>query len=267
MLVKEKKINYLISINNIEDINDFKKVGITTFLFPLKDYSIGYESYYTKDEINSINEEKYVLVNRLLNTKEIEEIKEILPKLKCKGIIFEDVGLINVLKDAPFEKILFMNHFNCNSYSINYNLEYVDSVFVSNELTYNEYKIITEKVNKKVILNVFGYNQIMYSKRKLLTNFNKEFNLKETYDNIIKDQNSDVKFKIIEQNDETIILSSKIFDGRRLLDLNNVKYFYINSSFISKEDIIKFINNEDVNGTDDGFLEKATIYKVKGERK
>lgn len=265
MSVEEKKTNILVSVNNIEDINDYKKVGITTFLFALKDYSIGYETTFSIEEINNINEEKYVLINRLLNSDEIDKLKTIIPKLNCKGIIFEDIGLINIIKNQ--EKILFINHFNCNSLSINYWLEYVTSVVVSNELTYEEYEIITKNVNKSIVLNIFGYNQVMYSKRKLLSNFNEQFNLDKTYNNVIKDQNGDVSFRMIEQNDETIVLSNKIFDGRRLFNLNNVKFFYINTSFISKDNVLKFLNNQVVDETNDGFLSHATYYKVKGEGK
>ena len=259
----EKKVTkFLVSINNINDIKDYKKVGVTTFLFPIKDYSIGYENSFSIDEINSVNEKKYVLINRLLNTSEIESVKSVIDKLNVDGIIFEDIGLYNILKDYSFEKILFMNHFNTNSISINYNLNYFDSVFVSNELTYDEYNIITSKAKKELILSIFGYNQVMYSKRELLSNFNTHFNLNKTYKNTIKDKNSDTRFNIVEQNGETIVLSSKIFDGRRLLNLDNIKYYYLNTSYIDKEIALSFIKGEDILNSDEGFLDKATYYKL-----
>ena len=263
MLVKEKKINYLININNVKDIEDYKKVGITTFCFALKNYCIGYENTFSIEEINNINEDKYVIINKVLDTKEIEELKSVINTIKAKGFIFEDIGLINNI-DETYEKILYMNHFNCNSVSANVWLNYVDSVVLSNELTFDEYKTITSKINKDIVLNVFGYNQVMYSKRKLLSNYNDNFNQEHTYKNEIKDKYGNVKFNIIEQDYNTIILSEKIFDGRRLLELDNVKYFYINSSFINKEDILKFIEGESVENTDEGFLDKPSFYKVKG---
>ena len=61
--------NYLVSINNLNDINIYKKAGITTFLFALKDYSIGYETTFTTNEINNLNVTKYVLINTLLNSR------------------------------------------------------------------------------------------------------------------------------------------------------------------------------------------------------
>ena len=263
MLVQEKKTNYLISINSLSDIEKYKKEGLTSFLFALKDYSVGYESTFTIDEINNINEKKYVLINRLLDTKEIEELIKIINTIKCDGFIFEDVGLINNINDT-YEKILFINHFNTNSVTINNWLEYVDSVVLSSELTYDEYKTILSKVNKDVVLNVFGYNQIMYSKRSLLTNYNDHFNQEYTYKNTIKDQNSDFMLKILEQNGETIILSNKIFNGSRLFNLNNVKYYMFNTSYINIEDVIKFINTNEIDNSDEGFLDKPSFYKLKG---
>ena len=266
MLVQEKKTKILVSINNIEDIADYKKVGVTTFLFALKDYSIGYEKTYTIDEINNINEKKYVLINRLLNTKEIEELKSIINTIKCDGFIFEDVGLINNINDT-YEKILFINHFNTNSSTINTWLTYCDSVVLSSELTYDEYKTILSKVNKDVVLNTFGYNQVMYSKRSLLTNYNEHFNQDKTYKNTIKDKNSELRFKILEQNGETIVLSNSIFNGSRLFNLDNVKYYMFNTSYISKEDVINFINTGNIDNSDEGFLDKPSFYKLKGGNK
>ncbi len=263
MLVQEKKTNCLVSINNLSDIEKYKKVGLNTFLFALKDYSVGYEKTYTIDEINNINEKKYVLINRLLDTKEIDELIKIINTIKCNGFIFEDVGLINNINDT-YEKILFINHFNTNSITINNWLTYVTSVVLSSELTYDEYKTITSKVNKDVVLNVFGYNQIMYSKRSLLTNYNEHYNQEHTYKNTIKDQNSDLKYKILEDNGETIILSNKIFNGSRLFNLDHIKYYMFNTSYINTDDVIKFIETDNIDNSDEGFLDKPSFYKLKG---
>ena len=266
MLVQEKKTKILVSINNLEDIAKYKKVGVSTFLFALKDYSVGYEKTYTIDEINNINEKKYVLINRLLDTKEINELINIINTIKCDGFVFEDVGLINNI-DNSYEKILFINHFNTNSLTINNWLSYVDSVVLSAELTYSEYETILSKVNKSVVLNSFGYNQIMYSKRKLISNYHDHFNQDYTYKNTIKDQNSELKFQILEDNGETIVLSNKIFNGSRLFNLDNVKYYMFNTSYIDTDIVIEFIMTDKVDNSDEGFLDKPSFYKLKGGNK
>lgn len=263
---EKKKTKLLVTINNIDDIEKYKKVGVSTFVFALKDYSIGYEKTYSYDEINKINEKKFVLINQVLDNNKLDSLRSILPYIEVDGFIFEDIGLINVFKELNIkgQKILFMNHFNCNYESINTWLDYVDSVFVSNELTYEEIKEITLKSKKEVVLHILGYNQIMYSKRKLLSNYYKYNNKKEVkLKNTIKDKASDIKFNVIEDDNGTIFLSCKVFDGRRLLELENVLYYYMNTSYISFDAVVKFINNETIDGTDEGFLDKKTIYKLK----
>ena len=88
----------ILTIDDLKYIDDYREVGITTFLFPLKDYSVGYNTY-TLDEINSINvSNKYILLNRVLDCKDIDNLKEVLKNLKdIKGIVFEDIGLIELV--------------------------------------------------------------------------------------------------------------------------------------------------------------------------
>lgn len=262
---EKKKTKLLVSINNINDIEKYKMVGISTFVFALKDYSIGYEKSFSYEEINSIKEKKYVIINQVLDNNKIDSLKQILPKLNVDGFIFEDIGLINLFRDLNIkgQKILFMNHFNCNYESVNLWLDYVDSVFISNELTYDELKEIASKCKKEIVLHVFGYNQIMYSKRKLLSNYYKYNEKKIKLKNTIKDKASEIKFNVIEDNNGTVFLSCKVFDGRSLLVLENVLYYYMNTSYINIEDVINFIKGEEVDNSDDGFLNKKTIYKLK----
>ncbi len=261
--------NYLISINNLNDIEKYKKVDISTFLFALKDYSIGYENTFTIDEINNVNETKYVLINALLTSADIDNLKKVIVNLDVNGFIFEDVGLINVLNELNIKakKILYMNHFNCNSVSANAWLNYCDSVVLSNELTLAEYTYITEHVESPIVLNVFGYNEIMYSKRKLLSNYYQKFMIDGNELNTIEDQVSHIKFHLVETDLGTIALSEHIFNGSKLLNLNNVLFYYLNTSFISTDEVIKFINNEALTNTDEGFLNTPTIYKLRGDNK
>ena len=55
------KNKLLIRINNLLEIEEYYKEGITNFLFPLSCYSIGYNTF-NLDEINSIKD-KYNVEN------------------------------------------------------------------------------------------------------------------------------------------------------------------------------------------------------------
>ena len=178
-----------------------------------------------------------------------------------------DLGIYQSVKKMglDLELILFQNHFNCNKESINFWLDRVDSVVVSNELTFNELKYITDNSKKEVVLHLYGYNQVMYSRRKLLTNFSEEFNLINKSKNIIEDKATHIKFRVFENDYGTVMYSDKIFNGKRLIDLNNIKYFYVNTTMIDHKELMDFLRtNRNMNDNEDeGFLDRETIYKLK----
>lgn len=259
----------LLVLDNPLYLNDYRKVGVTTFLFPLKGFCVGYREY-SLDEINKIDvSNKYLLVNRVLDCKGIDAFKRIIANFQgIKGIFFEDIGVYQSLKNVNYsgEMILFQNHFNCNQKSIDFWLDRVNSVVVSNELTYKELEYIASNVKGEIVLHLYGYNQVMYSRRKLLTNFYNEFELDKHDKRVIEDKATHVKFRAYENEYGTVMYSEKIFNGHKLLNLDNVKYFYVNSTLINHDLLMSFlkdVNRPLDNEEDDGFLEKETIYKLK----
>ena len=67
--MENKKI--LITINDLKDINRLKKLGITNYVYPLKDFCVGYPNTFL---ISDIPNDGYVLVNRILDNKGILEL-------------------------------------------------------------------------------------------------------------------------------------------------------------------------------------------------
>lgn len=269
-LVSEKMKNkFLISINKLSDIEVYKKVGVTTFLLPLQNFAVGYENSFNIEEINKYGKDNYCLVNRMLDCKGIDELKNVILQLKTiKGIIFEDIGVYELIKELGLniETIYFPNHFNTNYESINYFLNKgISSAFISNELTKEEIKDILNNANKELIVHVFGYNQAMYSRRLLLSNFNSYYDLPNNRMTDIKEVHSGHEFKVVENDSGTVLYNGVIFDGRELLHLNNVKYFYINSSFIEQNVILDFLTGNEIANSNNGFLDKETIFKLRSE--
>ena len=114
--------NLLVTINNLEIINELKKVGVSTFLFPLKGYTVGFPNTY---EIEDIKEENsYIFINRILPSDDIDQLKAILLNLpnNIKGIMFDDLGILEIIKNIEIEKVLYLNHFSTNYESINYSI-------------------------------------------------------------------------------------------------------------------------------------------------
>ena len=257
----------MVNIKDIKEIDEYLNGGVSNFLVPLENFGVGYETISISD-ISQINKNFYLLINRILTTKEILKLKDILVDLKnpyIKGIFFEDIGIWEVLKeiDKPWEKIYYPNHFGTNYASINSFLNRgIDSMVVSNELTYKEIEEITKKVLKPVVINVYGYNQIMYSRRNLISNFNAEFDLDLEKDNEIREKITKKQLKIKENQYGTVIFDEKIYQNFHLMDLkDNIKFYYVNTTFLEVSEVLNAIS-EQKQGDDSGFLNRKTVYKI-----
>ena len=258
----------MINIENISDIDYYKKIGINNFLFAINDFSIGYKTF-DINEIKHIKENKYLLINRILNNEDCEKFKEIKKELEyIDGIIFEDIAIYNILKDFKINLIWNQTHFATNYKSINHWLELTHSAVISNELTSNELKEILNNTNKPLILNIFGKNPIMYSRRTLITNFNKNFNLSDNKEVILKEPITNNEFLATENNFGTFIFNNKYFNIIPYLkdfDDEKILFYLINPCGLEKEEINELINGELLENSDDGFMNKKTIYKLRGE--
>lgn len=257
-----KNKDILITINRLEDIKTLKELGVTKFVFPLKEFCVGIPNTFL---VSEITEKGYIFVNRILDNDGIDKLKDILNNLPKNiiGIIFDDLGIIEIIKNLQIEKILYLSHFNTNVQSVNLYLEYVDTVILSTDNTKEELEYIVKNANKKITLFTFGYTGVMYSRRLLLDNYSKYYNI-EKENKIIVD-NTGHKFIVYENNYGTYFYHEKIFNGLELLDLD-AKYYFFNSVFLNMSQIKNILNGkiEDLN-TDKGFLYTETIYKLKGD--
>lgn len=257
----------LICVEDEKHLPEYQNIGLANFLFPLRGYTVGYTDY-SVEQINKIEvSNKYVMLNRVLDCCDVDNLKKTLPKLEnVKGLVYEDIAVYQLVKDLklPFELIFYQNHFGTNVNSVNFWLERVDSIFLSNELTIDEITKITKEASSPVCLNLYGYNQVMYSRRKLLSNWSEEFSVPFKNQNTIIDKATKVKFHAVENEYGTVMYSGNIFNGKELLNLDNVKYYYVNPTLIPHEQVMQFFSCFSLSdGEDDGFLHQETIYKLK----
>ena len=250
--------NKLVTVINKDMINDLRDIKDVEFLYPLKSFCVGYEIEFSIDEIDG-----YILVNRILEDKDLDILEKLLANSKAKGIVFDDIGIIEIVKDLPMTKILLLDHIATNYESINYYLEYVDSVIISNDLTKEEIEEILKKANKPLVVNVFGLKTLMYSRRLLLSNYAIYHNLK-----IERKMDATISplkyFKIIENDYGTKFYAGKYFNGLELLNSSNVLFYWYDLIDLEQDKILSLIKNnkiDDVN-SDILFLDKPTIYKV-----
>ena len=264
-----KNNQILLLIDNDDLIKKAKKVGINTFLFPVRGYSVGLKNTY---ELEDIKEEAFLYINRNLTNEDIDNLKTILTNLptNIKGIVFEDLGLINVLKDTNLVKIYDSRHLNCSYLSVNAILDFVDSVILSTDVTEPEMEVIIENASKKISLYTFGLNLIMYSRRTLLTNYAKEYNLDKKEEKDVLEKVTNQKFKVVENEYGTVFYPEKFYDGLRLFNYG-AAYYVVNMAYLGEEDqdklLINFENgNYSVEGinanTSSYFLDEETYYKL-----
>ena len=256
------KESILIRINNKRDLEKYEKIGINNFLFAVEDFSIGYNAF-NLDELLELNKTYniFISMNRIFNTFDIENIKKLKDKFsKFKYIFFEDIAIYNIFKDTNVNLIMNSNHFLTSINIINFWTSLVYSTTISNELTKEEVKYILDNANKPLILNVFGLNNIMYSRRKLLSNFNTKFNLDKRNKIILNEGVSKQSFLVKETEYGTIFFNNKYYNIIPYIEnfnKDNILYYLIDTD-LDYNELIKLDNSS----FDDGFMNKKTIYKI-----
>lgn len=269
-----------------------------SFIIGLKDFSINYQDY-TKEEIKKLKEdypniELFVSINKNIFNSDLNDLEknlDYLSKLDIKGILFYDLSILSIInrKKINIPLVWAQEHMTTNYNTCNY---YYDKgceyVYLSSEITIEEIKEIKENSKIKLISFMFGYPDISFTKRKLLTNYflyNKEEKKNDWYTISSDDEN---KYFIKESDLGTRILYGKVLNGiMPFNDLKNeVDYALLNEelmdhdTFIKGLEIFKKLNDnvisvsdannkiiDLVNSDDTVFYYKKTIYKVKDEKK
>lgn len=252
-----ERINKLVTVTNREIIDDLRNIPNVTLVYPLKSFCVGYTDYFDILEIDD-----YVLVNRILDDNDLDKLESILNSSNIKGIVFDDLGIIDIVANLDITKILLLDHLATNTKSINYYLEYVDSVVVSNDLTKDEILNIVSHANKPLVVNVFGLKTLMYSRRLLLSNYQEYYKLNK--ENVMSANIEDKGFKIVENAYGTKFYASKYYNALELLSLQNVLYFWYDPVLLDDAkimDVVKYGTMPD-NLSDSLFLHRATVYKV-----
>lgn len=250
--------------------NKLEKVDGVHFLFPLKSYCVGMKKYY---ELEEVPDNSYLYINRILDEEAIEKLESILDKIekKCKGIVFEDLGILELLNSvkSPLKKILFAPHMVCSLPTSKAFLKEADYVFLATDITLEE--------NEKILKNspccgvyVYGHLPFMYSRRTLLKNYANNFDLKEENHLLIEENISSKRFFAVENEYGTVLYDSRVYDGRELLGKAN--FYLISLEFEKVKSISDFIKDfealKEFEDTTTGFLHQKTIYKLppkKGE--
>lgn len=259
-------------MNDFYVIPNNKDVVFNNLILPLKDYSIGFDVYYTVSEINSLSKKLNisVIINKFLHKEDIKNITNIINELEIdniKYIFVEDLGLVSLLDNNKV--VVSQNHIINNYDSINYfkSLGY-SNILVNNDLTINELEEIISKTSSNLFMYFISKNNLMYSKRRLLTAFSNYKNSDISKKEVITEKVSNHKLIIKEEKCGTCIFNKRIFAGNKYMsELSSVNKIVNLSNMDEFETkiILKYmdkVNLSDYIEIDDYFLDNVIPYKV-----
>ena len=288
-------MKYVVIPNSIDEVDLYQEKGIDTFIVGLENYSINYPQV-SLEEIETLSKKVnlFVAINKNLFNNELDKIKEILTslsELSIVGVLYYDLGLLNIVLENKINigLVWHQTHMVTNYNTCNYYYSKgVKYGFLANEITLDEILEIKKNTDMKLMVEVFGYPIMSHSRRSLLTNYFKSIDKEKenrTYNLTDKENN----YLLKETNNGASILFGKLINGTKplfdlinnkidycVLDMQEVdnsigfkvidKYIYINNNIdsisnLEKEELINSMN--EIIGDSTNFFYKKTIYKVK----
>lgn len=263
------------------------------FLFGIKDLCINFQESYTLEEIKYYIEKYqkhdiFISVNKNMRNQDLDLLKRTLievDQMNIKGIFYYDISVVELKEELGLKTDLVWNqeHLTTNYGTCNYWYSFGATYScLSNEITLSEIKNICKHMKGQAILPVFGYIPMFTSGRHIVKNYGTQFDLKVD-DKIHYIKKEGYTYPIVDEKEGTTVYSSFMLNSLEeisVLKEENMAYFLLNSfgipSDVFKEvlSIYKQINSENQEEmvqkldrlglhTDQGFLYKETIYKVK----
>lgn len=256
--------------NKVSDIESLLKYDIDGIILPIKNLSVESSFFMSIEEVVNIktDKEKIVLINKIMHNNDLEELSNVLNKIRSSDIskiMFYDLSVYTLCKKLNINKelVIYQEHLNRSINSNNfYNKLGINYSYISSDITYEEIKDIKKNTNMSIFYLVYGRMPLFCSRRYLLSNYfkyiDKEYNEGNYY---IK--NKDDKLYISEEDNATIIYSDivNLIDkdtsliDYKVLDFNNIDNYDILNNFINKKNQGKEYYL--------GFYDTKTIFKVK----
>lgn len=240
-------------IKNIDNINKYNLDGIIISYKPFSTTADFYASFeeieYINDYCHNNNIASILKVDKIIEQKEMDELYEFLDSVHPLSIdyyIFSDMAVLSYFKEKNMLNKLI---YSAKTLICSYNdaLFYSDmgiKVIVSNELTLESIVKMSELDN--IIIDGYGYSNIFYSKRKLLSLYSEAKNLNKNLKNKvlqIREETRKENQPIIENENGTFIYtSSKYLFFKELLELKNLFMFKIEAFMINENDLLEVIN-------------------------
>jgi putative protease len=270
----------LVIPSSVEEIELLKDKNIAGVIFSIKDLSVNNNLYLTINELKELiptlnpKWEICISLNKIMHNKDLplleDSLKE-LNKLNVTKILFYDLSILNITKrlNLKLDLAIFQDHLNASLTSHNfYYKQGVNYSVVTNDITLDEILEIKKCSPIKVMLMVYGYLPIFYSRRYLVSNY-LEY-LKEYKDKSLHYLvNINDYYPIIEEDYGTTIYSPLPVNLIKYLDkLKELDYLILNSNNICDNEFLEILDKyltdyEEIGDVYEGFINTKTIYKVK----
>ena len=281
---------------NKKDFSDYLNYA-NSFIIGLKEYSINYCEF-SLEEIKKIREkypkiELFISLNKNIFNSDLDDLEEKLKeldKLNIQGLLFYDLSILYLVQKnhLTIPLIWGQEHMTTNYNTCNY---YYDKgcqyVYLASEITEEEIKEIKEHSKMKLISFLFGYPDVSFSRRKLITNYFLHHNTKKEKEFYTIGTEDSEKYFIKESPLGTRILYGNILNGvYPFVNLfNTLDYGIVSEEFLEHEIFIKCLKvfhdlemqkvdkdqawemiKDLTESIDTVFYYRKTIYKVKDEK-
>lgn len=285
-------MKFLVTPHNIDNIS--KLTMADGFIVGNSEFATSLANSFSIGEINQIieycqnnSQEVFLNLQKMYLDEEFNDLSLFLTKLNVKkltGIITIDLGVVQHLIDLDLaDKIVFNGETLLTNY-LDFNMLKPFNVyggFVAKEITFDDILEISNHKAYHLFLIGHGHLSMFYSKRALITNFKKHYNLsldekKYSY-KILENKREGSPFPILQDQAGTHVYRSKVVNSFPYLDQLKpiVDYFVIDSIFKDDDYIAKILDLylNDYNKTaiaeiqqqynetwDDGFYDVKTVY-------
>ncbi|MEG0276458.1 MAG: U32 family peptidase [Coprobacillus sp.] len=297
----------VLSLNKKERLYDYIDMGINRFVIG-GDYSSVCPYCFSLEEIKEIKDKYnqifiYVSIDGLYDQKYMQDIESYIDSLDSigvQGIIFQDFGVLQIVKEKGYtlDMMYSPETLNTNGQTLKVlNKQGVTSAFVSKVIPLEEQMLMKQDIDMPLMFQCHGVEYIAASKRNLLSNYRDASSLSfdiEKQDSLtIKAKDSDYEFHIFEDKWGTHIFSkSRLYALDLINHLSCFDYLYIETLMMNEEEAIEIASlysdalksydnhtyDKDIKSymnllyqlntpLDRGFLFDQTVYKLEDMRK
>lgn len=264
--------------NSVSDIEKLLLKDINGIILYIDKLSVNSSFYMDIDDIDKIecgDKELFICMNKLMHNKDIDYLRECLLKVRDKNlhILFYDMAVYNIARELGIEYklVIYQDHLNASILSNRfYNRLGIKYSFITSDITMEELLLIKRNVDSKIMFFGYGYLPMFYSRRYLISNYLKyidKFDGEKSKYEIVSDMGK--KYTIAEEDNGTTIYTDREINLINYMEqLDEIDYIVMNSNNIDSDEYLrmvdKFIKREKMDDCYLGFLDKKTIYKVKG---